>query len=326
MYMATYDWRLSFQNTEVRDRTLSRLKRNIEMMVEINGGEKAVIIPHSMGVFYFLHFTKPAPMGGGGGPELCAKHIKAVTNIGGPLLGAPKALAGLFSTEAKDIAFARGIAPGVLDSDVFHIQTLQHIMRMSRTWDLTMSMIPKGGETIWGGLDSSPEEGYIPKNKTQGNNTTSVSTHNESTSKVSQAKNPNCGRLISLGRDVAESHSSQIERVDFRAIKGNNLANKKCRDVWTEYHEMGLGGIKAIADYKSYTAGDLVDLLEFVAPKMMERGSVHYSHGLADDIDDPKYQHYKYWSNALETKYIRTFAFLAFTIFRSLNVHFQIVR
>ncbi|GKD84164.1 phospholipid:diacylglycerol acyltransferase 1-like protein, partial [Tanacetum coccineum] len=178
-------------------------------------------------------------------------------NIGGPLLGAPKALAGLFSAEAKDIAFARGIAPGVLDSDVFHIQTLQHIMRMSRTWDSTMSMIPKGGETIWGGLDWSPEEGYIPKNKTQGNNNTSVST---------QAKNPNYGRLISFGRDMAESHSPQIERVDFRgAIKGNNHANKTCRDVWTEYHEMGLGGIKAIADYKAYTAGDLVDLLEFVA-------------------------------------------------------------
>ncbi|PWA84944.1 phospholipid:diacylglycerol acyltransferase [Artemisia annua] len=307
MYMAAYDWRLSFQNTEVRDRTLSRLKRNIEMMVEINGGEKAVIIPHSMGVLYFLHFMKwveaPAPMGGGGGSDWCAKHIKSVMNIGGPLLGAPKALAGLFSAEAKDIAFVRGIAPGVLDSDVFHIQTLQHIMRMSRTWDSTMSMIPKGGETIWGGLDWSPEEGYIPKNKTQGNNDTSLSTQNESYSKGSQAKNPNYGRLISFGRDVAETHSSQIERVDFRgAIKGNNHANKTCRDVWTEYHDIGLGGIKAIADYKAYTAGDLVDLLEFVAPKMMVRGSVHYSHGLADDLDDPKYQHYKYWSNALETK------------------------
>ncbi|GKB99194.1 phospholipid:diacylglycerol acyltransferase 1-like protein [Tanacetum coccineum] len=175
-------------------------------MVEINGGEKTVIIPHSMGVLYFLHFLKwveaPVPMGGGGGPEWCAKHIKAVMNIGRSLLGAPKALAGRFSAEAKDIAFARGIAPGVLDSDVFHIQTLQHMMRMSRTWDSTMSMIPKGGETIWGGLDWSPEE----------------------------------------------------------------------------------------------------DLLEFVASKMMERRNVHYSHGLADDLNDPKYQHYKYWSNALETK------------------------
>ncbi|KAF5816923.1 putative transferase [Helianthus annuus] len=298
MYMAAYDWRLSFQNTEVRDQTLSRLKSNIELMVQINGGEKAVIIPHSMGVLYFLHFMKwveaPAPMGGGGGPDWCAKHIKAVMNIGGPLLGAPKALAGLFSAEAKDIAFARGIAPGVLDSDVFHIQTLQHLMRMSRTWDSTMSMIPKGGETIWGGLDWSPEEGYYP------NNTTSVSSQNESKSK---ARNPNYGRFISFGRDAAELHSSEIQRIDFRgAVKGRNSANSTCREVWTEYHEMGSGGIKAIAEYKTYTANDVVDMLQFVAPKMMERGNTHYSHGLADNLDDPKYAHYRHWSNALETK------------------------
>ncbi|GKB74316.1 L-arabinokinase-like protein [Tanacetum coccineum] len=34
-------------------------------------------------------------------------------------------------------------------------------MRMSRTWDSTLSMIPKGGDTVWGGLDWSPEEGYV---------------------------------------------------------------------------------------------------------------------------------------------------------------------
>ncbi|KAI3763391.1 hypothetical protein L1987_53848 [Smallanthus sonchifolius] len=304
MYMAAYDWRLSFQNTEVRDQTLSRIKSNIELMVEINGGQKAVIIPHSMGVLYFLHFMKwveaPAPMGGGGGSDWCAKHIKAVMNIGGPLLGAPKALAGLFSAEGKDIAFARGIAPGVLDADVFHLQTLQHIMRMSRTWDSTMSMIPKGGETIWGGLDWSPEEGYFPSNKTHKKITTSLSSRNESNSKAS---NPNYGRFISFGRDVAELHSSQIERIDFRdAVKGNNFANSSCREVWTEYHDMGSGGIRAIAEYKTYTANDLLDMLEFVAPKMMKRGKAHFSHGLAENLDDPKYAHYKYWSNALETK------------------------
>ncbi|XP_076926045.1 phospholipid:diacylglycerol acyltransferase 1-like [Bidens hawaiensis] len=296
MYMAAYDWRLSFQSTEVRDQTLSRIKSNIELMVEISG-QKAVIIPHSMGVLYFLHFMKwveaPPPMGGGGGPDWCAKHIKAVMNIGGPLLGAPKALAGLFSAEAKDIAFARGIAPGVLDADVFHIQTLQHLMRMSRTWDSTMSMIPKGGDTIWGGLDWSPEEGYFPNNTRK--NITSQSN--------SQAKSPNYGRFISFGRDAAEAHSSQIQRVDFRdAVKGSNLANNTCREVWTEYHDMGSGGIKAIAEYKIYTANDLVDMLKFVAPKMMKRSDRHFSHGLADNLDDPKYAHYRYWSNALETK------------------------
>ncbi|CAI9267588.1 unnamed protein product [Lactuca saligna] len=307
MYMAAYDWRLSFQNTEARDQTLSRIKSNIELMVAINGGQKAVIIPHSMGVLYFLHFMKwveaPAPMGGGGGADWCAKHIKAVMNIGGPLLGAPKALAGLFSAEAKDIAFARGIAPGVLDSDVFQIQTLQHIMRMSRTWDSTMSMIPKGGETIWGGLDWSPEEGYLPSQRTNANITTSRCNQNESYSTMCDTTRINYGRLISFGRDVAESCSSDIERTDFRgAVKGYNLADIKCRDVWTEYHNMGLSGIKAIAEYKAYTAGDLLDLLEFVAPKMMERGMAHYSHGIAENLDDPKYAHYKYWANPLETK------------------------
>ncbi|CAN1286738.1 Phospholipid:diacylglycerol acyltransferase 1 [Linum perenne] len=108
MYTASYDWRLSFQNTEVRDRTLSRIESNIELMVSTNDGNKAVIIPHSMGVSYSLHFMKwveaPAPMGGGGGPDWCSKHIKAVMNIGGPFLGVPKAVAGLFSAEARDIA------------------------------------------------------------------------------------------------------------------------------------------------------------------------------------------------------------------------------
>lgn len=96
---------------QVRDQTLSRMKSNIELMVATNGGNKVVVIPHSMGVLYFLHFMKwveaPAPMGGGGGSDWCAKHIKAVMNIGGPFLGVPKSVAGLFSIEARDIAVAR---------------------------------------------------------------------------------------------------------------------------------------------------------------------------------------------------------------------------
>ncbi|XP_047317017.1 phospholipid:diacylglycerol acyltransferase 1-like [Impatiens glandulifera] len=307
MYMAAYDWRLSFQNTEVRDQTLSRIKSNIELMVATNGGNKAVIIPHSMGVLYFLHFMKwveaPAPMGGGGGSDWCAKHIKAVVNIGGPFLGVPKAVSGLFSAEAKDIAVARAIAPGVLDKDLFGLQTLQHIMRMSRTWDSTMSMIPKGGDTIWGGVDWAPEEGHVPNKRRQKINTSEESGQNETNDDISPAKSANYGRMVSFGQAVAEAPVSEIERIDFRgAVKGNNLANNTCRDVWTEYHDMGIGGIKAVAEYKVYTAGDILDLLHFVAPKMMDRGSAHFSYGIADDLDDPKYEHYKYWSNPLETK------------------------
>ncbi|XVF86862.1 hypothetical protein PTKIN_Ptkin18bG0075900 [Pterospermum kingtungense] len=306
MYMAAYDWRLSFQNTEVRDQTLSRIKSNIELMVATNGGKKAVIFPHSMGVLYFLHFMKwveaPAPMGGGGGSDWCSKHIKAVVNIGGPFLGVPKAIAGLFSAEAKDIAVARAIAPGFLDNDIFHLQTLQHVMRMSRSWDSTMSMIPRGGDTIWGGLNWSPEEGYSCGKKRESKNDTQTADQAGAESAVSQARSANYGRIISFGKDVAEAPSSDIERIDFRgAVKGHSAANTTCRDVWTEYHDMGFAGIKAVAEYKTYTADSIVDMLDLVAPKMMARGTAHFSYGIADDLDDPKYKHYKYWSNPLET-------------------------
>ncbi|KAK1550554.1 hypothetical protein Q3G72_020927 [Acer saccharum] len=304
MYMAAYDWRLSFQNTEVRDQSLSRIKSNIELMVTTNGGKKVVVIPHSMGALYFLHFMKwveaPTPMGGGGGSDWCAKHIKAVMNIGGPFLGVPKAVSGLFSTEARDIAVARAFAPGFLDKDLFGLQTLQHLMRMTRTWDSTMSMIPKGGDTIWGDLDWSPEGGYMCSAKKLKNNDTAGQNGNQS---LAKSKGVNYGRMISFGKDVAEAHSSEVERIDFRgAVKGNNLANRTNCDVWTEYHEMGIGGMKAVADYKIYTTGSILDLLHFVAPKLMARGGAHFSHGIADNLDDPKYQHYKYWSNPLETK------------------------
>lgn len=65
---------------------------------------------------------------------------------------------------------------------------------------------------------------------------------------------------------------------------------------------MGVGGVKAVADYKVYTAGSILDLLQFVAPKLMARGGTQFSYGIADNLEDPKYNHYKYWSNPLETK------------------------
>ncbi|KAI3709701.1 hypothetical protein L2E82_39467 [Cichorium intybus] len=304
MYMAAYDWRLSFQNTEVRDQTLSRMKSNIELMVATSG-EKVVVIPHSMGTLYFLHFMKwaeaPPPLGGGGGGDWCAKHIKVVMNIGGPFLGLPKIVAGLFSAEAKDIAFARTVAPGVLDKDIFGFQTLQHAMRMTRTWDSTMSLIPKGGETIWGTLDWAPEQGHdcstmkVKPNDTQP--TGKSKKGNFHTSKV------NYGRIISFGKNFAALHSSKIDRVDFKDVKkGYHFANTTCRDAWNEYHDMGIPGVNAVLDYKVFTVESVLELLQFVAPRMMKRGAAHYSYGIADNLDDEKYKHYKYWSNPLETR------------------------
>ncbi|KAI3461341.1 hypothetical protein Pfo_018004 [Paulownia fortunei] len=313
MYMASYDWRLSFQNTEMRDQTLSRLKSKIEHMYVTNGNKKVVVVPHSMGVIYFLHFIKwveaPPPMGGGGGPGWCAKHIKAIMNIGPAFLGVPKAVGNILSAESKDVAFIRAMAPGLLDSEILGFQTLEHVMRVSRTWDSIVSLLPKGGETIWGNLDWSPEEGHVCDSaKKMYQQHFDLKGNNTDGRRIFQVQeSTNYGRIISFGRTASELHSSEIST--FRSqIQASFLSatspqpNASCGKVWTEYDEISQESIWKTTENKAYTAQTLFDLLRFIAPKMMKRAEAHFSHGIADDVDDPKYNHYKYWSNPLETK------------------------
>lgn len=78
-----------------------------------------------------------------------------------------------------------------------------------------MSMIPKGGDTIWGGLDWSPEEGYLPSKRRKMVNESEVMSNDENESLVSQQK-VNYGRIVSFGKDVAKAPASEIERIEFR--------------------------------------------------------------------------------------------------------------
>lgn len=79
-------------------------------------------------------------------------------------------------------------------------------------------------------------------------------------------------------------------------------SNASCGEVWTEYDEMTRENIQNIAENKAYTTSSLIDLIRFVAPKMMQRADAHFSFGIAENLEDPKYDNYKYWSNPLETK------------------------
>ncbi|KAI5666503.1 hypothetical protein M9H77_16356 [Catharanthus roseus] len=309
MYMAAYDWRLSFQNTETRDQALSRLKSKIELMYLTNGRKKVVVVPHSMGVIYFLHFMKwveaPTPMGGGGGADWCDKHIKAIMNIGPAFLGVPKAVGNLISAETKDVAFIRSVAPGLIDSKTLGLQTLEHVMRVSRTWDSIISLVPKGGETIWGNLDWSPEEDYeCHSSKKRPLQSSKENNSNNSDSRVVfSVKDPTkYGRIVSFGKPASELPSSQLSTLVSKEVSSSSISNVSCGEVWTEYDEMSRESIRRVPENKTYTATTILDLLRFVAPKMMQRAEAHYSHGIAEDLDDPKYDHYKYWSNPLETK------------------------
>ncbi|KAL5716775.1 phospholipid:diacylglycerol acyltransferase [Ranunculus cassubicifolius] len=310
LHMTAYDWRLSFQNTEVRDQSLSRLKSKIELMFVTNGYKKVVAVPHSMGSLYFLHFMKwveaPPPLGGGGGPGWCAKHIKSIMNIGPTFLGVPKAVSSIFSAEGKDVAFARAMAPGVLDSDLLGLQTLEHMMRVSRTWDSMIALLPKGGETVWGNLDWSPEEGCIcdqaKKKSFRDSSENTPESTNKSDGKLGfrMEELVRYGRMISFGKETAQLPSSELKAFNYKG-DAHNKPSSSCGEVWTEYDEMNRESIRKVAEKKAYTAKSFLDLLRFVAPKLMQRTEAHVSYGIAENLDDPKYSQYKYWSNPLET-------------------------
>nr|AHA57449.1 phospholipid:diacylglycerol acyltransferases 6 [Linum usitatissimum] len=315
LHMAAYDWRLSFHNTEIRDQSLSRLKSKIEQMYASNGNKKVVVVPHSMGGVYFLHFLKwvetPTPIGGGGGPDWCSKHIKAVMNIGPAFLGVPKTVSNFFSAEAKDVALIRAMDPGLLDSEMLGLQTLEHVLKVSRTWDSVVSLLPKGGEAIWGDLDWSPEDnnyascGDLSKRKALQSPDDQNSTSGGDATTFLLKEPIKFGRLISFGKAASELPSSLLSSLDQKDLilsETKNSSTLSCKDIKTEYDEMNRGIIPKIAENKAYTATTVLDLLRVVAPKTMKRAEAHFSHGIADNLDDPKYTHYKYWSNPLETK------------------------
>lgn len=109
----------------------------------------------------------------------------------------------------------RSMVPIVLDSDILGLQTLEHVMRVSRTWDSIVSLIPKGGETIWGNLDWSPEEehdcDFTKKRHVQPSLLEGNDTNNSDGKMGYQIKEPvRYGRIISFGKATSQLPTSQL--------------------------------------------------------------------------------------------------------------------
>ena len=111
-------------------------------------------------------------------------------------------------------------------------------------------------------------------------------------------------RMISFGKDGAELPSTKLVMRDYKASSENNgltKSNVSCGDVWTEYHEMTWESIEAVADHKVHHRSCLRSAT-LCFSKLMQRQDAHFSYGIAENLDDPNYKHYKYWSNPVETK------------------------
>ena len=154
-FTAAYDWRLSYENLEVRDQYFTRLKVYIEMARQFSG-KKVVLASHSMGsqvLFYFLHWVA-SDQGGRGGESWVEDHIEAWISISGCMLGAVKDLAAVLSGEMRDTAQLNAFALYGLERFLSKDERAE----IFRAMPGLSSMLPIGGDLVWGNSTWAPDD------------------------------------------------------------------------------------------------------------------------------------------------------------------------
>ncbi|KAJ5644847.1 hypothetical protein N7507_010858 [Penicillium longicatenatum] len=154
-FTAAYDWRLSYLNLEVRDQYYSRLKSYIETAVKVQG-EKITLTSHSMGSQVVLYFFKwvESEEHGKGGKDWVNKHIDSWINISGCMLGAVKGLTAVLSGEMRDTAQLNAFAVYGLEKFL----SKEERAEIFRAMPGISSMLPKGGEAVWGNATWAPDD------------------------------------------------------------------------------------------------------------------------------------------------------------------------
>lgn len=157
MITAAYDWRLAYLDLEKRDGYFSKLKLQLEMNKRLTG-EKLYLIGHSMGsqvIMYFMKWVEAeGEYFGNGGPNWCNDYLGGFINISGSLLGTPKTIPALISGEMKDTVQLNYLAVYGLEK----FFSKKERVDMIRTFGGVPSMMPKGGDAIWGNLTHSPDD------------------------------------------------------------------------------------------------------------------------------------------------------------------------
>ncbi|KAK9370790.1 Lecithin:cholesterol acyltransferase-domain-containing protein [Lipomyces kononenkoae] len=157
MHTAAYDWRLSYMDLERRDGYFSKLKTIIEENKN-RLNEKTVLVSHSMGsqvIFYFFKWVEADGIGfGNGGKSWVNDHVHAFVDISGSSLGTPKSIVALLSGEMKDTVQLNPLA--VYGLEKFFSRAERALLL--RSFPGIASMLPKGGQNVWGSLLSAVDD------------------------------------------------------------------------------------------------------------------------------------------------------------------------
>ncbi|KAI2622665.1 LACT-domain-containing protein [Hypomontagnella submonticulosa] len=154
-FTAAYDWRLSYQNLELRDQYFTRLKSYVELAHQFSG-EKVVLASHSMGsqvLFYFFHWVA-SEQGGKGGNDWVDRHVDAWINISGCMLGAVKDITAMLSGEMRDTAQLNSFAVYGLEKFLSKDERAE----IFRAMPGMSAMLPIGGDAVWGNLTWAPDD------------------------------------------------------------------------------------------------------------------------------------------------------------------------
>ncbi|KAK0504549.1 phospholipid:diacylglycerol acyltransferase [Armillaria luteobubalina] len=254
LFLAPYDWRLSYYNLEERDGYFSRLKSVIESFKR-REKKRTVIAAHSMGATVMLYFFKwvESPEHGGGGPTWVEDHIEAYISIAGTHLGVAKAMAAFLSGEMKDTVQMNPAGSYVLERFFSRAER----KKLFLSWGGSASMWIKGGDAIWGNGRFAPDD-----------QSDSIHTHGEliafRESQMLSAENDSIGNMTSeqagtwilqhtpttFQKMMETNYSVGIER-DEATLKRNDGDHTK----WTNPLEVRLPNAPSMKMYCVYGHG-----------------------------------------------------------------------
>jgi phospholipid:diacylglycerol acyltransferase len=123
-------------------------------------GRKVVVLVHSMGSTVWHYFCQwlSSPEGGALSSAWLHDHVESVVLIGPSTLGAPKAVTGLLMGESRDFTYLTGTLGALVDA----VLSPRLRRRLMRSFPSTQTLLPMGGDAVWGDADGAPDDPEAP--------------------------------------------------------------------------------------------------------------------------------------------------------------------
>ncbi|KAE9399765.1 Lecithin:cholesterol acyltransferase [Gymnopus androsaceus JB14] len=261
LYLAPYDWRLSYWNLEERDGYFSKLKSTIEGFKRRQKKKTVVAARCTHGSFY-AHSLKwvESPEHGGGGPDWVENHIEAYISIGGTHLA--KAMSAFLSGEMRDTVQLNPAGSYVLERFFSRAER----RKLFLSWAGSASMWIK--RTLHANNIANPNDNTTTTkrrrqqrvNHTHGEfiafRQTPVTVHDSTGEKVGNMTAETAGQWIlehtpsTFQKMMDTNYSFGIER-DEEVLKRNNLDHRK----WTNPLEVQLPNAPSMKMFCVYGHG-----------------------------------------------------------------------